>query len=231
MIRSFYLSLLGLCLVALSPSAAFSQCEGCPEAQGVDYCFTSPKLPGRCAQFRLNQKTFQYTASARDKKGMEIIVPDTIDMAAMLALTRTNRKLKTEDVLFVQEALTRWHSAKIDLGYEYTESGLGYKVLREGSGARPKRGDRVTVHYRGKLKDGSVFDSSFERGQPFTANIGVGQLIRGWDEGIPMFREGARVMLRIPPELGYGSRGAGTIPANSVLYFEIEIVGVAASTN
>ncbi len=229
MTRFIYCLLLGFFFTTLATSAAFSQCEGCPEAQGVDYCFTSPRLPGRCAQFKLDQKTFQYTASAKDKKGMEIMVPDTVDMAAMLALSRTNRRLKIDDILFIQEALTRWHSAKMDLGYEFTASGLGYKVLREGKGARPKRGDRVTVHYRGKLKDGSVFDSSFERGQPFTANIGVGQLIRGWDEGILMFREGARVMLRIPSEMGYGSRGAGSIPANSVLYFEIEILSVASA--
>jgi FKBP-type peptidyl-prolyl cis-trans isomerase len=229
MIRSLYFALIAIIALALVPQEGFSQCTGCPEAQGVDYCFTSPVLPGRCAQFRLNQKTFQYTASAKDKKGMEILVPDTVDMAAMIALSRTNKRLKTDDILFVQEALLRWQSNKIDLGYEYTASGLGYKVIREGKGARPNRGDRVTVHYRGQLRDGSVFDSSFERGQPFTTSIGVGQLIRGWDEGIPMFREGARVMLRIPPELGYGSRGAGTIPANSVLYFEIEIISVAAA--
>ena len=110
-----------------------------------------------------------------------------------------------------------------------TTSGLQIAKLAEGNGAMPKAGDRVTVHYTGWLTDGSKFDSSVDRGQPFVFVIGRGQVISGWDQGVATMKVGDKVRLTIPPELGYGARGAGgVIPPNATLIFDVELLGVAS---
>ncbi|MFZ4639919.1 MAG: FKBP-type peptidyl-prolyl cis-trans isomerase [Nodosilinea sp.] len=108
-----------------------------------------------------------------------------------------------------------------------TASGLQYVDLVEGTGAMPQTGQRVTVHYTGTLEDGTKFDSSRDRGRPFTFQIGVGQVIKGWDEGVSTMRVGGQRQLIIPAELGYGSRGAGgVIPANATLVFDVELLRI-----
>jgi FKBP-type peptidyl-prolyl cis-trans isomerase FkpA len=110
-----------------------------------------------------------------------------------------------------------------------TSTGLQIERLAEGTGATPKTGDRVTVHYTGWLTDGSKFDSSVDRGQPFVFTIGRGQVIGGWDQGVATMKVGDKVRLTIPPELGYGARGAGgVIPPNATLIFEVELLGVGS---
>ncbi|WP_448563210.1 FKBP-type peptidyl-prolyl cis-trans isomerase [Trichothermofontia sp.] len=106
-------------------------------------------------------------------------------------------------------------------------SGLQYEDLRVGEGPSPKTGDRVTVHYTGTLTDGRQFDSSRDRGRPFQFKLGVGQVIKGWDEGVASMKVGGRRKLIIPPELGYGSRGAGgVIPPDATLIFDVELLAV-----
>ncbi|HEY9738536.1 MAG TPA: FKBP-type peptidyl-prolyl cis-trans isomerase [Trichocoleus sp.] len=108
-----------------------------------------------------------------------------------------------------------------------TESGLQYVDIVEGTGAMPQPGQRVTVHYTGTLENGTKFDSSRDRGRPFSFNIGVGQVIKGWDEGVGTMRVGGQRKLIIPPELGYGARGAGgVIPPNATLIFDVELLSL-----
>jgi len=108
-----------------------------------------------------------------------------------------------------------------------TESGLQYVDEVVGTGAMPEAGQTVFVHYTGTLEDGTKFDSSRDRNQPFSFRLGTGQVIRGWDEGIATMRVGGQRKLIIPPELGYGSRGAGgVIPPNATLLFDVELLRI-----
>ena len=95
-----------------------------------------------------------------------------------------------------------------------------------GSGAEAKTGNKASVHYEGKLDDGTVFDSSYKRGQPFEFNLGAGEVIRGWDLGVAGMKVGGKRQLTIPPELAYGARAVGSIPENSTLHFTVELLGV-----
>ncbi|XGB39185.1 MAG: FKBP-type peptidyl-prolyl cis-trans isomerase [Cyanobacteria bacterium LVE1205-1] len=108
-----------------------------------------------------------------------------------------------------------------------TKSGLQYVDLIEGKGASPTTGNLVTVHYTGTLTDGTQFDSSRDWGTPFKFKIGIGQVIKGWDEGVASMKVGGRRKLTIPSALGYGSRGAGgVIPPNATLIFDVELIAV-----
>ena len=99
--------------------------------------------------------------------------------------------------------------------------------IETGSGTEAEKGRRISVHYTGRLADGSKFDSSLDRGQPFEFKLGAGQVIRGWDEGFGGMKEGGKRKLTIPPEMGYGARGAGgVIPPNATLVFEVELLKV-----
>ncbi len=108
-----------------------------------------------------------------------------------------------------------------------TASGLYYVQTQVGTGAKAESGKTVSVHYTGKLLDGTKFDSSVDRGQPFEFGLGQGQVIRGWDEGIALMSIGEKGTLLIPSGLGYGARGAGgSIPPNAILLFEVELLGI-----
>lgn len=108
-----------------------------------------------------------------------------------------------------------------------TASGLRYVDQVVGDGPAPERGKQVKVHYTGTLTNGKKFDSSVDRREPFEFTIGVGQVIKGWDEGVMSMKVGGKRQLRIPPDLGYGARGAPpVIPPNAELIFDVELLGV-----
>lgn len=117
---------------------------------------------------------------------------------------------------------------KIAAGFEKTESGLRYQFIQRGDGAKAEKGKTVSVHYKGQLVDGTIFDSSYKRNQPIDFALGVGQVIPGWDEGIQLLSVGDKARFVIPSDLAYGARGAGgVIPPNATLIFDVELVAVS----
>jgi len=116
---------------------------------------------------------------------------------------------------------------KLASGFDKTNSGLRYKILKKGDGNKAAKGNTVSVHYEGSLTNGQVFDSSYQRNQPIDFQLGIGQVIPGWDEGISLLNVGDKARFVIPSELGYGSAGAGgVIPPNATLVFDVELMEV-----
>lgn len=124
-----------------------------------------------------------------------------------------------EDAALASYIKTNNISAKLD-----TATGIYYQVVQEGTGAKPKAGNKVIVHYTGQLLNGEIFDSSRDRNEPFDFVLGKGYVIEGWDEGIPLMHKGEKGILYIPSYRGYGPQRAGSIPPNSSLIFEVELI-------
>jgi peptidylprolyl isomerase len=107
-----------------------------------------------------------------------------------------------------------------------TPSGLRYYIVQQGTGNKPKPGQKVIAMYHGLLANGDKFDSSYDRRQPFEFTLGQGQVIKGWDEGFQYLSVGTKAILIIPPDLGYGAQSTGNIPPNSTLYFHVELLNI-----
>ena len=134
-----------------------------------------------------------------------------------------SREKRLEEERAKQKALLD----EVASGYDETPSGLRYKILQEGEGKKATKGATVSVHYKGQLLDGTVFDSSYKRKQPIDFSIGVGQVIPGWDEGIQLLKVGDKARFVIPSNLAYGESGAGgVIPPNATLIFDVELMSV-----
>lgn len=126
-----------------------------------------------------------------------------------------------------QKRLAEEALEKLAAGFQKTESGLRYQIIQKGSGKQAEKGKKVSVHYQGALENGQVFDSSYKRKQPIEFQLGVGQVIEGWDEGIALLQVGDKARFVIPSYLGYGSRGAGgVIPPDATLVFDVELMDV-----
>ena len=118
-----------------------------------------------------------------------------------------------------------------NLDAQAPETGVVIEEIFVGEGSLAESGDTLTVHYKGTLSDGKVFDSSLDRGVPFIFTLGTGEVIRGWEEGFSGMRVGGKRLLIIAPDYGYGAQGVGTIPPNSTLIFEIELSDVKKSSS
>jgi FKBP-type peptidyl-prolyl cis-trans isomerase len=155
-------------------------------------------------------------------KGGETIVPlqefgPKINPMLQERLKRVQAQAAAEGTAFREKAAQ-------EEGAVQTASGLIFKELRAGTGVSPKATDRVKVHYHGSLIDGTVFDSSVERGEPIT--FALDQVVKGWTEGLQMMKVGGKAKLTIPPELAYGPGGREGIPPNATLIFEVELLGI-----
>jgi len=125
------------------------------------------------------------------------------------------------------KAMAEAEMEKLAAGFHKTDSGLRYKIIQKGSGAKAEKGKTVSVHYEGALSNGQVFDSSYKRNQPIDFTLGVGQVIPGWDEGIGLLQVGDKARFVIPSHLAYGSTGAGgVIPPDATLIFDVELMNV-----
>lgn len=191
----------------------------------ADFVFENENFPGLKASFWDSKDVFSIQ---NGKKSREIPLA-AADSTAYLNSIATNKKLKlnAQEAFFLQQALPAWEKARMKIGFEFEENGLGIKILAKGQGELPKEGQTVIVHYTGKLEDGTEFDSSIPRKTPFEFPLGKGRVIKGWDLGIAKLPIGTKAILWIPADLGYGSRGAGgVIPPGATLFFEVELIGV-----
>jgi len=136
-------------------------------------------------------------------------------------LTDLQKKQKQDNLIEANEFLED-NRAKANV--VVLPSGLQYEILREGKGLSPTRTNKVRTHYKGTLLDGTTFDSSYDRGEPIS--FGVGQVIKGWQEALQLMKPGSKWKLFIHPDLGYGERATNSIPANSLLIFEIELLNI-----
>ena len=168
-------------------------------------------------------------AIAQDDLINEVIIEKNGEKAnnfdAAKIFTSELEKLKKEAEIKAENAKKAIEELK--KGATVTESGLAYKITKKGSGPKAEAGKTVSVHYTGKLTDGTKFDSSYDRNQPIDFPLGQGRVIKGWDEGISLLNVGSKATFIIPPDLAYGARGAGgVIPPNATLIFEVELVDV-----
>ncbi len=161
---------------------------------------------------------------------------DIIDSISIVRVGDDAKKWSSVDVfnnfnakkeIIIKESKLKEQQAidSLSKDFKVTDSGLRYKILNKSNGDSPIKGDKVKVHYKGMLIDETVFDSSYKRNQPIEFNVGIGQVIPGWDEGIMLLKKGEKAKFIVPSDLGYGETGAGgVIPPNATLVFEVELL-------
>jgi FKBP-type peptidyl-prolyl cis-trans isomerase FkpA len=182
---------------------------------------------------------FFINADSLFEKTIHQPLPPMIEKGSYLKFILKVQKVSNKEEMIREQKAMEARQAKTDsllitdyikangLAAQRTPSGLYYVQTQKGNGASPKNGQNVQVHYTGKTLNGNVFDSSVQRGTPFEFMLGVGQVIKGWDEGIALMKTGEKGTLLIPSGLGYGPSGAGAnIPPNSVLIFDVELIGI-----
>jgi FKBP-type peptidyl-prolyl cis-trans isomerase len=161
-----------------------------------------------------------------DKIEIQRIGKDAQEWDAVAAFNSFNQK--TQERIEAQKAKQAEELDKVSAGFQQTDSGLRYQIIHEGTGQQAAAGQTVSVHYKGQLLDGTVFDSSYKRQQPIDFVLGQGQVIPGWDDGVSLLKVGDKARFVIPSDLAYGSRGAGgVIPPDAALIFDVELVAVS----
>ena len=161
-----------------------------------------------------------------DKIEILRIGKDAQNWNAVAAFNSFNQK--TQKRIDAHKAKQAKELNKVSAGFKQMDSGLRYQIIQEGTGQQPVAGQTVSVHYKGQLLDGTVFDSSYKRQKPLDFVLGQGQVIPGWDEGVSLLKVGDKARFVIPSDLAYGSRGAGgVIPPNAALIFDVELVTVS----
>ncbi len=234
--------LLTLVLALAGPFCMQAQCDGCKPIAGelVDFCFQEDGLANRCVQFTEDSNSFYYQDNNRKKAvPMKFALPADLGKCSttyLLGLDPEQKlRLAGADLLLIEhgialwrqmEGIRKWDMSVINAGFSIMESGLAYKPLVIGTGRLPEKGKRVNVHYTGYLESGKKFDSSLDKKQSYQFALGLGQVIKGWDEGISIMTVGSRYLLKVPPALGYGQAGAGggLIPPNATLYFDVRLI-------
>lgn len=173
-----------------------------------------------------NAKSMVYDIVLVETKTKEAFDAETAaEKARMAAEARVNQAREPEIAALMTEMASKYTKGQLDDQITTTASGLKYMKLKEGEGQATQPGREVKVQYYGTLTDGSMFDNSFKRGQPFTFPLGKGRVIKGWDEGVALLKGGDQAILFIPSELGYGKGGSGAkIPGDSELMFYIEVL-------
>jgi hypothetical protein len=207
----------------------------------IDFCFVESEWPDHCVQFTEENPYFYYQSPGINKgRPVKFYFPEN-DQATnthyYVELDKSNRRLKleTRDLLIMEhgveqwrqlEGLRKWDSKYVNSGYTILPSGLAYKPMKVGKGKLAQQGNRATVHYTGYLESGKKFASTLDGKQSFQFILGNAEVIKGWEEGLAIMTVGSRYLLRIPPHLGYGQAGAGAgaIPPNSTLYFDIQLL-------
>lgn len=208
---------------AQDPSAG-EEANGAAEEEDRTFYALGLALSQGLAQFHLSDEELAQVQEGLEDGVLgdepEVDLQEYMERIQQLAQTRAQAAADEEKAAgadALEEAATQEGAVK-------TESGMVYRVVEEGTGESPGASDRVRVHYRGTLRDGTQFDSSHDRGEP--ASFGLNQVIPCWTEGVQQMKEGGKAELVCPPELAYGDRPTGNIPPGSTLFFEVELLEV-----
>lgn len=198
-----------------------------PRFKGDIYEALSLMHEGDSAEFIINAKkyfeVYNYGQIPDFVKDNETMLWFTIRMDAVQTYEQYQTALREEKQNAEKEAMENYLTAN-NITASPQASGLYYIEIKAGKGNNASNGKKVSVHYTGKLLDGTVFDSSVNRGEPFVFPLGEGRVIKGWDEGIALMKKGGKALLLIPSYLAYGERSVGNIPAHSPLLFEVELI-------
>ena len=200
-------------------TAGDSACYAIGMSHGLGLRDQMATFPGGQANFHAVAEAFVYAITG-DIEALQInpeLAQAFLQAYIMESTTKEAEAAKIEEALYLAENKTRE-------GVITTESGLQYKVVKQGEGKKPTIDDKVTVHYIGILLDGTIFQSSYERGEPLTMD--VTQFISGWAEGLQLMPIGSTYVFWIPSELAYGEQGKGRIKPNTMLIFEVELLGI-----
>ena len=217
-----------------SPGVLSMMNAGLPNNNGSQFFITLrdfPQLDGRCSVFGFVNDSISLSIVNSIEQN------DSIETIKIIRVGKEAKKFNAVDVFSkkqiemaeeekVQKEEMNKQLEKLSADANITDSGLRYIMLEEGNGDTPESGDNVSVHYAGFLLDGTKFDASYDRGEPITFPLGQGRVIKGWDEGVSLLKVGGKAKFIIPPNLGYGDRAMGPIPANSILIFEVELVDI-----